>query len=119
MKRNWDMIRNILFKVEELSPNALLTLDSFPMDEHNEISYHLEILEEAGLIKGKIHKTPGGSPHGFHLIRLSWLGHDFLECIRSDAVWKQINDQLGSKKVGMSIENIMMISQGISKRLLS
>lgn len=119
MKRNWDMIRTILMKVEELEPNALLTLDSFPMNEFNEISYHLEILEEAGLLYGKIHKTPGGSPHDFHLIRLTWRGHDFLESVRSDTLWTGIKEQLNSKKVGMRVENIMAISQAITNKLLS
>lgn len=119
MKRNWDMIRNILLRVEELEPNALLTLESFPMNEHNEVSHHLEILEEAGLLYGKIHKTPGGSPHSFHLIRLTWLGHDFLESIRSDIMWEEIKAQLNAKKVGMKIENIMATAQAITKRLLS
>lgn len=115
MKRNWNMIREILLKVEALEPNALLTLDSFPLDEHNEVSYHLEILEEAGLLRGNIHKTPGGSPHNFHLIHLTWLGHDFLESIRSDATWTEIKNRLSSKKIGMKIENIMAIAQTIEK----
>lgn len=119
MKRNWDMIRNILLRVEELEPNALLTLDSFPMNEHSEISYHLEILEEAGLLHGKIHKTPGGSPHSFHLIRLTWLGYDFLESIRSEAMWEEIKAQLNSKSVGLKVENIMATAQIITKKLLS
>ncbi|KTD15478.1 DUF2513 domain-containing protein [Legionella hackeliae] len=118
MKRNWDMIRNILLRVEELEPNALLTLDSFPNNEHPQISYHLEIMEEAGLIHGKIHKTPGGSPHGFHLIRLTWPGHDFLESVRSDARWEEIKKQLNTKELGMNIENIMAIAQALTQKLL-
>ncbi|ARG97496.1 DUF2513 domain-containing protein [Legionella micdadei] len=113
MKRNWDMIRDILLKVEALEPNALLTLDSFPLNEHNEVSYHLEILEEAGLLRGKIHKTPGGSPHNFHLIHLTWLGHDFLESIRSEAIWTEIKDRLSSKKIRLNIENIMAVAQAL------
>jgi hypothetical protein len=118
MKRNWDMIRTILLRVEELKPNALLTLESFPIDEHQEISYHLEILEEAGLLSGKIHKTPGGSPHGFHLIRLTWLGHEFLEAIRSDALWNDIKAQLNAQKVTLGVETIMITAQAITKKLL-
>lgn len=119
MKRNWNIIRTILLQVEKLAPNALLTLDDFPVDQHNEVSYHLEILEEAGLLQGKIHKTPGGSPHSFHLIRLTWYGHDFLESIRSDTVWQEIKDQLNSKKIGMKVDTIMATSQAITNKMTS
>lgn len=118
MKRNWDLIRTILLQVEKLEPNALLTLDNFPIDQHNEVSYHLEILEEARLLQGKIHKTPGGSPHGFHLIRLTWQGHDFLESIRADTVWQEIQSLHNSKEIGMNVETIMAMSQTITNKLL-
>ncbi|MDP1603583.1 MAG: DUF2513 domain-containing protein [Legionella sp.] len=117
MKRDWDMIRNILMAVEELEPNALLTLDSFPADKHSEVSYHLEILEEGGLLRGKIHKTPGGSPHSFHLIRLTWAGHDFLESIRSDSMWKAIKECLDSQKKGPGIDSILAASQALAKKI--
>jgi hypothetical protein len=116
MKRDWDMIRDILMAVEELQPNALLTLDSFPADKHSEVSYHLEILEEGGLLRGKIHKTPGGSPHTFHLIRLTWAGHDFLESIRSDSMWKEIKDFLDSKKIGPNVESILTTAEVLAKK---
>ncbi|STX27610.1 Uncharacterised protein [Legionella beliardensis] len=119
MKRNWDMIRAILLKVEELEPNALLNLDNFPEKLHNDVSYHLEILQEAGILAGKIHKTPGGSPHGFHLIRLTWLGHDLLESIRSEAKWTEIKEYIEAKQLGINLENIMFIAQLLTKKSLS
>ncbi|WP_419419624.1 DUF2513 domain-containing protein [Legionella sp. D16C41] len=119
MKRNWDIIRLILLKVEELEPSALLNLDVFPTVAHNEISYHLEILKEAGILEGKIHKTPGGSPHGFHLIRLTWLGHDLLESIRLESRWIEIKKQLYDKQVGLNLESIMFIAQKLTKKSLT
>ncbi|WP_131782560.1 DUF2513 domain-containing protein [Legionella gresilensis] len=119
MKRNWDMIRSILLKVEELEPNALLNLDVFPVEIHNEISYHLEILEEAGVLIGKIHKTPGGSPHGFHLIRLTWLGHDLLESIRSELRWVEIKKQIHAKHIELNLENIISIAQALTRKSLN
>lgn len=119
MKRNWDMIRMILFKVEELQPNALLTLESFSTSELHEVSYHLEILEEAALLHGKIHKTLGGSPHDFHLIRLTWQGHDFLDAIRTDEMWSEIKALLGSKKVEVGVDTIMACSQTITKNRMA
>ncbi|MGQ3888315.1 DUF2513 domain-containing protein [Legionella sp. CNM-1927-20] len=118
MKRNWDMIRSILLKVEELEPNALLNLDVFPVDKHHEISYHLEILEEAGVLIGKIHKTPGGSPHGFHLIRLTWRGHDLLESIRLEPRWVEIKKQLHDKNIELNLENILFIAQALTRKSL-
>jgi len=118
MKRNWDLIRLLLLKIEELEPNALLTLDSFPENQHQEISCHLEILQEGGLLEGKIHKTPGGSPHDFHLIRLTWLGHDFIECIRTDSKWEAIKKKLTHKGVEINLDNILFIAKGMTQSVL-
>ncbi|KTC68807.1 hypothetical protein Lbir_2340 [Legionella birminghamensis] len=118
MKRDWDMIRDILLQIESLAPNALLTLDSFPLEKHSEVSSHLEILQEGGLLQGKIHKTPGGSPHDFHLLRLTWVGYDFLESIRSDTAWDEIKQLLSSKQIAMQLENIMSLAQAMDKKQL-
>lgn len=119
MKRDWEMIRKILLEVESLAPNALLTLDSFPEEDYQAISYHLEILAEAGILKGKIHKTPGGSPHQFHLIQLTWLGHNLIDAIRSEAIWQEIQCTLAAKNVTISVDFILSIAQAFFKKTLS
>ena len=73
MKRNWDTIREVLVRLEETTPGeGCVRLSSFPQERAQEISYHVELLMEAGLIHGQMSKTIGPSPYDFLAIRLTW-----------------------------------------------
>ena len=64
MKRNWDVVRELLTKMEECSnPGNILSLSSFPSERSAEISYHAELLLEAGLVDGQVLKTISRGPH--------------------------------------------------------
>jgi len=66
MKRNWDTIREILTRLEEVTPEERsLRLSNFLSEHAVEISYHMELLMEAGLVNGQMSKTIGPGPHDF------------------------------------------------------
>jgi hypothetical protein len=51
MRRNWDVIREELTRLEDLpNTDAMLTLSSFTQEQASEYSYHMELLIEAGLL---------------------------------------------------------------------
>lgn len=119
MKRNWDTIRRILMEVEALDSNNYLTLNMFNKNEQDEIYYHIEILIEASLIEGEIYKTMNLSPHEFHISRLSWQGHEFLDGIRADTMWSKIKSHIKSKGIDLGFEIIKTSSLNIAKNLIS
>lgn len=92
MKRNMDFIRELLLKLEGVSeqPGAVfiisgndpeIAIDGYTPDQ---ITYHLELLREAGLIE-----SPGSQPMlGVTFERLSWHGHDFLDTVRYPSLSK-------------------------------
>jgi hypothetical protein len=89
MKRDWDTIREILARLEEKDGNkSVLRLSDFADERANEISYHVELMIEAGLINGSMSKEIGPPVHRFNIVRLTWNGHEFLDAIRSDTVWE-------------------------------
>jgi len=48
MRRNWDTIREILTRLEDLpDTDSILRLSDFPAERNYEISYHVELLIEA------------------------------------------------------------------------
>jgi hypothetical protein len=66
MKRNWDVVRELLTKVEECSkPGDAIQLSAFPTERLEEVSYHMALLMEAGLVDGHVSKTSGAGPHDF------------------------------------------------------
>lgn len=119
MKRNWDSIRDILIKIEKLEPNNYLELKNFPENEYNNISYQIEILDDANLIECNIHKTTAGRPYSFHVSRLTWYGHEFLDSIRSDTVWKKTKALFKEKGLDMAFNTILSTAQKIAGTLLS
>ena len=105
MRRNWDTIREILVRLEELpDTESLQSLEDFPQERAYEISYHAELLLDAGLAEGKMqrHLDPGAAD--FMLQRLTWNGHEFLDAVRSDTVWNKTKKTFASKGLDMTFE---------------
>jgi DNA-binding transcriptional ArsR family regulator len=115
MKRNWDIIREILLKTEELLPEENLTLSNFDSDKSDEISYHVKLLEEAGLIKVSIAEFLGGNDIHFDLERLTWTGHEFLDAIRSETIWSKTKKTISEKGGSMTYELIKSVAIGLAK----
>jgi hypothetical protein len=90
MKRNWDTIREILTKLEETTvKQGALRLSNFPSERAADVSYHMELLIEVGLVTGQMSKTISREPQDFFALRLTWEGHEFLDAVRSDTVWQK------------------------------
>jgi len=93
-----DLCRIILQKTEEHDISTGKPDVYFPDRPDNEISYHVRLLQEAGLIEAGIPCEIGGR---WEVRRLTWAGHEFMDAIRNDTVWKTVNDEV--KKQGVSI----------------
>ena len=95
MKRDMDLIRQILLEIEKepvLGRMISLDIESYSPEE---ASYHVMILNEAGLIE-----ATALDGHRWIPKRLTWQGHEFLDAARSEKVWKRaietIKDKIGS-----------------------
>lgn len=123
MKRNWDTIRLILTKVEDKhdSRYALLLKHFEPFDnlDQFEISYHVRLLLEIGLVEGRIDgPVGGGKPATFAILRLTWAGHEFLDSIRSDTVWNKTKETFTTKGLDMTFDLIKTVVAGVTTALL-
>lgn len=90
MKRDMDLARKILLAVEEKGgTRGGLDLD-IPGHAKDEVSYHVQLLAEAGLLEAQDLSTM----HGFEVRpkRLTWNGHEFLEAARNDTVWNRAKE---------------------------
>ena len=96
MKRDIDLIKLLLRKVEGEEPKP--DLSSYSQEQ---ILYHYELMEEAGLVVAHFQRGPTGQVIHARVERLTNLGHDFLDASRSDTVWAKFKQAVG--KVGGSI----------------
>lgn len=119
MKRDWDTIREILTRLEEVTAEeGCLRLSSFPVDRAADISYHLELLLEAGLVKGEMLGEFGGGPDDFIVLRLTWQGHEFLDAIRSDTVWQKTKKSFVSGGLSMTFDLVKSVAADIAASYL-
>lgn len=95
MKRDDDYIRKIMLELEESDDFRLAIQETLSSTaEEQKLIYHVQLLCDAGLFKTNGHGT----------YRLSSQGHDFLDAIRDDTVWRKTKEgaaSVGGLTIGM------------------
>lgn len=104
MKRDLNLIRELLLRLEALQDRPLTTWmiptgdDEIAVEGHtaDEIGHALELMVEAGLVRAQ---GSGFSADGALLYqRLSWQGCEYLDDVRDPEVWRRTRE--GASKVG-------------------
>ena len=87
MKLNYDLIREILFKIEEMSDgytnyeSQSFVEECFPEYQNNVVLYHLKYLRQSPMDCAWI-------------IDLTPQGHEYLNNIRTDTAWNQVKAKI-------------------------
>ncbi len=118
MKRNWDLIRSILLKLESQSEaRGSLLPDGFTGFDSETVSYHFKLLQSAGLIEA----IDYSSLNEMSLIArsLTWQGHELLDKIRNDTVWNSLKTTIKSKSLDLSLDTIKQVAQTIISQMLA
>lgn len=112
MKRNMDLVRDILMYLEDKPSWSGVLTNQFEGSEHDLAwHYHCMMLIDAGLVKGKIiPKSLPGDGFTVKVNALSWSGHEFLETIRNDTVWSKTKSKIKQTSGAMSIEMIKSVA---------
>ena len=97
MKRDWDVIREVLLKVEESSGDKEISSEEFPEPKRALVAYNMLLLKEAGLVDGGGRDSSMGPPFAF-VNRMKWEGHELLDTIRNDTAWKRIKATEGEER---------------------
>jgi len=134
MKRDMDLIRQILLYLEAETPrvsSGLYSVDTDPMAAKFEttfelLNYQLILLYEANLIDGAAYRGKG-YPSGSDCLfenpsvlsvfprHLTWDGQEFLETIRDEEVWKKT--KLAARSVGsFGLDTLKELGKGFIKK---
>ena len=93
MKRDLDLVRAILKRIEECDdPDGLGVVQLFWESSKGEIEYHLCLMHQAGLITANRRDLFGFEGRAWRNINLTWDGHEFLRLTEDDTVWKKAKD---------------------------
>lgn len=116
MKLNYDLIRDILLSVEDISDGWV----NFPVEYLQEtylqcyelkvILYHVKQLSQGGIIQ-----TSRGSSN--YIIDLTWYGHQYLANIRDTTIWTKTKERI--KPLGnVALDIILDVSKALIKSSL-
>jgi hypothetical protein len=115
MKLDKDLVREILLTIEAHDePEGLIDLhiDDRPAEE---ISYHVRLLDEAGLLAAL--DTGGMDFFRWQPLRLTYRGHEFLDTVRDEEIWRRT--KAGAEKAGVAgLSMLLDVGKAISKQIL-
>jgi len=90
MKRDMDLVRKILRKVRDHEdPYGLNGIPEIEEYSKKEISYHIGILNDAGLLTASPLEEMGVEFENYFSINLTWQGQDFIDAAEDDTIWKK------------------------------
>lgn len=124
MKRDWDVVREILTKVESMDLyNQELSLKSFETKTAKElfiISGHMKLLIERELVNGVMYSQLNIRLYidDFSVKGLTWAGHEFLDSIRNDTVWNKTKETFTTKGLDMTFETIKAVAAAAMTSML-
>lgn len=113
MKRDWEVIRQVLIEVEELNAtdrnSATYGLGDEYGDDEVTKNEHALLLWKAGFISG----IDAGTLDGPALIApdLTWAGHELLDTLRSKAVWERIKTTAKDKGIELTFDAVKALGK--------
>lgn len=115
MKRDMDLVRDILLKIEAASEPGMA--DLLPADVTQEqldlTTYNLNLLIDEGFVKGVEAHTL--AQKNWFSLTLTWRGHEFLDDIREPEIWKKA--KAGAKQAGAaSLQFLWDIAKAYAKQ---
>lgn len=121
MKRDIDLIRNILLAIEAAEPTTESKSLENIINEHGKdvTNYHVSLLVEAGYILESADMTAGNEYYKSYIIhRLTWEGHEFLDAAKDNKVWEKTKNIL-SPIASVSVDVLKVILVQVAKDLLN
>jgi hypothetical protein len=110
MKRDMELIRKLLFNIEENHRDFSLNGIALEGYDTETLGYHCELLYEAGLVSEYNPVLTGAGLLDFFVGGITWQGHDYLELIRDDDVWEKTKAQVNERKLPKTIEYFALIA---------
>ena len=108
MKRDMELVRQLLFAIE--THEFTSRLQNPPIEGYDEqtVDHHVFLMWEAGLVEAINTDHQMSGPHRRAAARrLTWAGHDALEVLRNDTIWaktKAVVTKAGGASIPMVIE---------------
>ena len=120
MQRDMELIRKILFTIEEKYVDTWLSSNEIEIDGYDmkTIGYHCAILHDAGLVANYQGHYAGNELRFFGVGRLTWEGHELLDKIRSDTVWNRTKETITKKGIPFVLDAMKEIATAVTSAMI-
>ena len=113
-----ELVRDLLLTVEEYFPFREREAVWPQYASQDELDYHLTLLLDAGLIVG----TSGGTfgrAYRVAVSHLSYLGHEYLDNLRSESVFQEVQRQLSARNLAsISLDVFLQLARKVTERMV-
>lgn len=118
MKRDLDLIRKILLYIEDKPHRDRVYIEDLIENYNNEysyetISYQVELLEDTHFIECDRITRMGTFVDGFIIYRLTSYGHDYLDSVRNNEIYKETKTKLGKFLSSATLDTISSVASSI------
>lgn len=106
MKRDPELLRNIMLAAEKNPPGQKLyggTLKILCENTH-ELAEHVQLLIDSQMIDGVVHRHAAPTLPNIVIRRLKARGHDFLQAMRDDTVWRKVKRNVMKPAASWTLE---------------
>ncbi len=117
MKRDMDLIREILLVTEEGIHGFAPRTIEIPGYTQEQIGYHVFLLGQAGLANTHDLEINGDISPRARVINLTWAGHEFLDLARENHTWNTAKDTI-NKIGGAPLQILIAVLTGIINKQL-
>jgi uncharacterized protein DUF2513 len=113
MKRDMDLIRAILLEVEKSTSPGGCRIE-LPDHSREELYYNAQQAQDAGLIEAKF--SSDGT--AFHVLRLTYAGHEFLDAARNDTRWAKAKEIVIKNTGTLTVEAVKIALSTLIKHAM-
>ena len=116
MKRDLDLLRNMMLRIEANTPNQfdMQACHFEDLCDIDTLNYHIALMVDAGFIES-IERPIQGE---YYIRRLTNSGCDYLDVVRNDSVWAKTKQRLSSVGGSASIEIVKAVAIACLKNAL-
>jgi len=120
MKRDFDLIRELLLHFEMKNSSGVEQRPEIDGYDDEVIGYHLRLMHDASFIRAELIKsTTSDRVVQVWPFELTWQGHEFLDTVRDEEVWRKILDVVAQKGGSMAFAVIQKIAAQLATGQMS
>lgn len=117
MHRDLSLIRQIMIAIEASTDVWGASLPTIEGHTKDQVAHHVGLLCQAGYVTAS---DPGLlGERDYEQIHLTWQGHEFLDALRDETVWKKVKEKVKSAGGSLSFELVKAIGMAAAKEALN